>query len=136
MSNCIFCSIIKNEIPSTKIYETDKVFAFLDIAPMNEGHTLIIPKFHSETILDLPLDFAEEVLKAQQIIAKALMKSLGASGFNCIQNNYPSSGQMVPHVHWHILPRYQASEFPLWKQGKYESIEAMNDLAQKIIKNI
>ncbi len=132
MSDCIFCSIIKGSLPSTKLYETDKVLAFLDIAPLNKGHALIIPKYHSETILDLPLEYAEDALKAQQVVAAALMKSLGANGFNCIQNNYPASGQVVGHVHWHIIPRYKASEFPLWTQSSYDSMEEMAQFAEKI----
>ncbi len=132
MSDCIFCKIIQGDIPSAKLYETDKVFAFLDIAPMNEGHALVIPKYHSITILDLPGEYAQDVLIAQQKIAKALMDCLGATGFNCIQNNFPSSGQVVGHVHWHIIPRFDASEFPLWKQSQYDSLESMNALAEKI----
>ncbi len=136
MSDCIFCSIIEGSLPSTKLYENDKVLAFLDIAPLNKGHALIIPKFHSETILDLPLEYAKDALEAQKIVASALMKSLGAKGFNCIQNNYPASGQVVGHVHWHIIPRFDVSEFPLWKQSSYQSMEEMAQFAAKIRANI
>ncbi len=136
MSDCIFCKIIQGDIPSSKIYETDKVFVFLDIAPMNFGHALVIPKYHSETILDLPLEYAQDALEAQQKVATALMKGLGASGFNCIQNNFPSSGQVVPHVHWHIIPRYDASEFPMWKHSAYNGIEHMKEIADKITAHI
>ncbi len=132
MSNCLFCSIINGEIPSAKLYENDKVYAFLDIAPLNKGHALIIPKFHCETILDLPLEYAHDAIMAQQMIAKALMTSLGATGFNCIQNNFESSGQEVFHVHWHIIPRFERAEFPLWKQGSYKDIEEMQEFAKKI----
>ncbi len=132
MSDCIFCSIIEGSLPSTKLYENDKVLAFLDIAPLNKGHALVIPKFHSETILDLPLDYARDALEAQQIVAKALMKALGANGFNCIQNNYAASGQVVGHVHWHVIPRFKASEFPLWTQGSYNNVEEMAEFAKKI----
>ncbi len=136
MSDCIFCKIIQGSIPSTKLFETDKVIAFLDIAPMNDGHALVIPKYHAETILDLPLEYAHDALMAQQKIAKALMLGLGATGFNCIQNNFPSSGQVVGHVHWHIIPRFSVNEFPLWKQKQYNNQEHVSDVAQKIIANI
>ncbi len=132
MDDCIFCKIIQGDIPSAKLYESDKVYAFLDIAPMNEGHALVIPKHHAETILDLPLEYAQEALHAQKVIAKALMEGLGAEGFNCIQNNFPASGQMVGHVHWHIIPRYDVSEFPLWKQKQYVDSNAMNTVLEKI----
>lgn len=135
-NDCIFCAIIDGKLPSTKLYETDKVLAFLDIAPFNEGHTLIIPKYHAENILELPEDFGNEILKAQKIVASALMKTLNAKGFNCFQNNFAAAGQVVFHVHYHVLPRYDVSEFPLWKPAKYESQDAMNDLAKKIIEHI
>ncbi len=132
MADCLFCSIIHGDIPSAKLYENDKVYAFLDIAPLNKGHALVIPKFHSETILDLPLEYATDLLDAQKKIGKALMQSLGASGFNCFQNNFHASGQEVYHVHWHVIPRFQRSEFPLWKQGAYENIDSMAEFAKKI----
>lgn len=133
MPDCIFCKIAASEIPSAKIYEDDKVFAFLDLAPAAKGHTLIVPKAHAETILDLPAGFGESVLVAMAKIGRAQMKALGAAGFNCLQNNFSAAGQEVMHLHWHVIPRFEGDGLGLkWAQGKYGSQDEMKLLAGKI----
>lgn len=104
MDNCIFCKIIKGEIPSYKIYENDKVYAFLDISDDMTGHTLVIPKKHSRNIFDTNKEDLEAVIDAVQEISKHY-KDLGYDGVNILNANEPSAEQSVFHLHFHILPR-------------------------------
>jgi len=106
MQECVFCKIVKREIPSYKIYEDSDIVAFLDIAPATPGHTLVVPKNHFKDIFDVD----EETLKKINIVIKKIasqMKSaLGVEGINVIQNNGKLAGQLVEHIHFHIIPRY------------------------------
>ena len=106
MTDSIFSKIIRGEIPSHKVYEDDFVIAILDIAPLSEGHTLVIPKEPAETIDQLSDDHAAAVGRVLPRIARAIMKVTGASAYNLLQNNGKPAGQAVPHVHFHIIPRY------------------------------
>lgn len=124
MENCLFCKIIKGEIPSSKIYEDKNTFAFLDISPVNKGHALIIPKMHSETILDMDDEDAANLIKTIKKISKAVMTSTNADGFNIMMNNYKASGQIIPHAHFHIIPRFENDGLKHWPQGKYFNDEA------------
>lgn len=105
-NNCLFCAIAAGEIPSTKVYEDDEVLAFLDTNPASEGHTLVIPKVHSEGLLDTDDEVLKAlVLKVKKIAAEVKTK-YNADGFNILQNNGEASGQTVKHIHFHIIPRY------------------------------
>lgn len=107
MENCVFCKIIKGEIPAAIVYEDDFFIGFLDINPRSEGHTLIIPKIHTETLLDLPEEFASKLGLVIKGIALELVRILDAKGFNVLSNNGESAGQVVRHLHFHIIPRYE-----------------------------
>jgi len=131
MNNCLFCKIIKGEIPSEKIYEDENVYAFLDIAPVNPGHTLVIPKKHFETMTEMTDDILSEVIVATNKISKAIMKGMDVKGFNIGLNNGKVAGQLVPHVHFHIMPRKENDNLKLWPQRKYEDGEA-GEVAEKI----
>jgi len=132
--DCIFCKIVKGDIPSAKIYEDDKVIAFLDIAPANKGHALVIPKEHYETLLELPDDLRSHMMAIVKNIARAQSSSLGNKGFNVLINNHKEAGQLVPHVHFHIIPRFGREKMCLnWKPTKYKDKE-INDFADKIKK--
>ena len=123
--DCIFCKIIKGEIPSNKIYEDEDVLAFLDINPCNKGHTLVITKEHYETFNDIPKDKLEKLTSTTQDIAKAIVETTSCHGFNIAMNNKKAAGQLVPHVHFHIIPRFDNDNVvPPWKHGKYEEREA------------
>lgn len=136
MDECIFCRIVSGEIPSDGVYETGNVLAFLDIAPVQSGHVVLIPKLHYATLLDLPLVLGEELLRAQKRIAASLMNALGADGVNIGMNINEAAGQLVYHAHFHLIPRYTGDNLDLWKQGKYESSEAMAKVADKIRKYV
>jgi histidine triad (HIT) family protein len=121
----IFTRIIKGEVPSHKVYEDAHVFAFLDIGPLSRGHTLVIPKEEKVTLDQLSDDAAAALGRALPRICRAVMKATGASAFNVLQNNGPLAHQAVPHVHFHIIPRYdQADAAGLsidWEPGKLDT---------------
>ena len=105
-NNCIFCAIAAGEIPSFKVYEDELVVAYLDINPFSEGHTLVIPKAHSEGLLDTPDATLAEIVVRVKKVAAHLKAALPCDGFNILQNNGEAAGQTVRHVHFHIVPRY------------------------------
>lgn len=132
MGECIFCLIAQGKIPSSKIYETDSLYAFLDLNPVHKGHTLIIPKKHAENIFDLDPSLGGELVSFMKKVGRAVMETTGATGLNIYQNNGRSAGQEVDHLHWHLIPRFDGDGLKLWPQGKYDSMEEMNGLAEKI----
>ena len=107
MSDCIFCKIIENSIPSYTIYEDDYFKVILDRFPSTLGHTLIIPKVHAENIFDLDDEYASKLLVLAKKIAIALKQSLNAEGLNLLQNNGEIAGQAIFHFHLHLIPRYK-----------------------------
>lgn len=135
-NDCIFCRIVRGELPSSQVYADDKVIAFLDLAPAAKGHTLVVPREHYATMFDVPPELAPALLGASQRVGRALMEEMGAEGVNVGQNNYAAAGQMVFHVHWHIIPRYTGDGLKLWEQGSYGSAEEMNELARRIAERI
>lgn len=125
MDDCIFCKIVKGEIPSTKIYEDEHVLSFLDIMPAAQGHALVIPKKHGKTLLDVssPMEL-EYVIKAVQKVGAAVVKATDAEGFNVLQSNHEVAGQVIPHLHFHIIPRKKDDNLNFgWKPGKSEQEE-------------
>jgi len=104
-SECIFCRILKGELAAQKVFENERIVAFLDINPISWGHTLVMPKAHHETFTDLPDDVAGALVLATQQVARAVVKAAGAEGFNLLMNNHRCSGQAIPHAHFHVIPR-------------------------------
>lgn len=122
--DCIFCKIIKGEIPSTKLYEDDDILSFLDIRPANKGHALIIPKEHYETFNDIPAEKLAKIIEIVQKIAKAVEKSIQPDGYNILMSNKEAAEQVIPHAHIHIIPRFKTDDFKLvWTNKKYEEGE-------------
>ena len=103
--DCIFCKIAKGEIKSNKICENDNFFSIPDANPKAEGHTLVISKNHYKTTLDMPSSLGLELLDCIKETAFKLMKKYDSDGFNIVSNNFESAGQVIHHVHFHILPR-------------------------------
>ncbi|WP_308775331.1 HIT family protein [uncultured Bilophila sp.] len=130
--NCIFCKIAHGEIPCTSVFESEDLIAFLDISPVNKGHTLLVPKAHMETLFDVPGGIGENVLAAMKRVGAAVMAATGAEGLNVVQNNYPAAGQQVPHVHWHLIPRFAGDGHTAWPQGAYQDMREMAALADAI----
>ena len=124
MADCIFCKIAEGEISCSKVYEDDMTIAFLDIGPVAKGHTLVVPKGHFEKIYDMDDESISALMKAVRKVSRALEKTFDA-GFNVLNNNGEKAGQVVKHVHFHIIPRTGFEEFSFnWPSGKYTEEEA------------
>ncbi|RYP33914.1 hypothetical protein DL767_004541 [Monosporascus sp. MG133] len=106
MAACIFCKIIKGEIPCFKLFESEKTLAYLDIGPLAKGHALVIPKFHGAKLSDIPDEHLGEILP----VAKKLVKATGAENYNILQNNGRIAHQVVDHVHFHVIPKPNEKE--------------------------
>ncbi len=104
--DCIFCKIAKGEIPSVKVFEDERIFAFLDINPVTKGHCLIIPKQHFENVFDLAENVLAEIVKVAKELSKNIKDNLGATGVNLINSSGKSAEQTVFHFHLHVVPRY------------------------------
>ncbi len=117
-SECIFCKIIRSEIPSAKVYEDDHVLAFLDISQVTKGHTLIIPKVHQADIYSLTPDVASQLFSKVPAIASALKEAYEPIGVNILNNNGEAAGQSVFHYHLHLIPRYGKGDGfgSVWKE--------------------
>ncbi len=113
---CLFCRIVRNEIPAKKVFEDEKVLAFLDINPRNPGHTLVIPKKHYETILDIPEAEIGDLFKTVKKISAMIKNGLNAQGISISQSNGSVAGQVVAHMHVHVIPRF-VTEGPVGLEG-------------------
>ena len=105
----VFAKILRGELPAHKVYETDRVLAFMDIMPRADGHALVIPKVKARTILDIPADDLAELIKAVQQVAKASKQAFGADGITIQQFNESAGGQIVFHLHFHVIPRHEGT---------------------------
>ena len=132
-NDCIFCAIAAGEIPSFKVYEDDVVLAYLDISPFTEGHTLVIPKAHSEGLLDTPDETLAAVLARVRKVAAHLKSALPCDGFNILQNNGEAAGQTVMHIHFHIIPRYAGE--PLAFESHKGDMSELSALASRLSQN-
>ncbi len=110
MSNCIFCQIVKKEIPCRRVYEDENNLAFLNIKPLASGHTLIIPKKHFENILEVEKNDLQALISAVQKTAKIIQEKFKPGGMEIIQRNGREAGQEIEHVHFHIIPYYKKSD--------------------------
>ena len=130
--DCLFCKIIKGEIPCYKIYEDDYTLAFLDIAKDVDGHTLVIPKKHFDNLLDCDQETLNHVMNTVQLISNHYINHCGFSGINLINNNGTSAEQAINHLHIHIIPRkHSFGGFEL-STGIYVSSIEPEDIAKKI----
>lgn len=134
--NCIFCKILQGEIPCSRVYETPEILAFLDIAPVNLGHVLVIPKTHLQDIWALPPTLAPQMLEAIQTVGNAMKEALGATGMNVGMNNGASAGQLVRHAHWHLIPRFEDDGLSLWPQKHYDDPGEMERVAKAIARAV
>jgi histidine triad (HIT) family protein len=130
-SMTIFSKIIAGEIPSYKIVENDKFFAFLDIFPLREGHTLVVPKTEVDNMFDLPEEYLKEMLVFARPIAKAIEKS-----FNCNRCGIEVIGLEVPHAHLHLVPINSANDLNFTREKLKLSPEEMKKIQEKIISNL
>jgi histidine triad (HIT) family protein len=112
-ANCVFCRIIRDEIPSFRIFEDDRTIAFMDINPAGPGHALVIPKTHSETLFALEEPWLAATVSVAQRVARAVQNVFRPYGLNIVQANGPGAAQSVPHFHWHVLPRAKDDGLPM-----------------------
>lgn len=128
----LFKKIIEGEIPCEKVYEDDVAFAFLDINPVNPGHTLVIPKTWSAGFLDADEDTICKLIPVIQKVAKAVKEATGAEGINIHQNEGEVAGQKVFHLHFHIIPRFAHDGFTHWHGTPYADSEAAKEMGERI----
>lgn len=130
--DCIFCKIVKGEIPCYKVYENEKVLAFLDIYPANYGHILVIPKEHYNNILDVDENDLSEVIKVVKKICEVLTILVDPDGINILQSNNPAAGQVINHIHFHIIPRFSNDKVTFhWEHQKLEK-QQFEELANRL----
>jgi histidine triad (HIT) family protein len=124
MEDCVFCKIIVGEIPAARLVETDRAISFLDINPVNPGHALVMPKRHVASLLDLTQDELHVTSFLAKRVAGAVCEATGSPAFNILQNDGTAAGQLIGHVHFHVIPRKPDDGFALgWRQLSYEEGE-------------
>jgi histidine triad (HIT) family protein len=131
---CIFCRIAQKQVPANLVYEDEKALAFLDIRPLNEGHTLVIPKAHYETIFDIPQELITYLHGITKQVAIAVKKATKADGISIIQQNGKAASQEVFHLHIHVIPRYEDQKLPRFSDVKEADREKLSQTATKIRK--
>jgi len=134
--DCIFCRIIARALPAEILYESARVIAILDINPIHHGHALVIPKAHCADFLAVPDGDLHEVLRATQIVARALVDALQLDGFNIFSNNGRVAGQSVFHFHMHVTPRYPDDDIRFVLKLKSYPGGSMADYAARIRRHI
>ena len=132
VKNCIFCKIIQGEIPSFKLYEDGLTYAFMDINPLNDGHALVIPKYHAENIHTMPDEWFGPTMSTVQCIATAINKVVQPEGINLLQANGPGAKQSVFHFHMHVIPRYADDGVGMNWEIKPGNKDAIAKLAERI----
>ena len=133
---CIFCRIVSGQIPATKIYEDDVVVAFLDIGAISDGHTLVMPRQHFEKVHSCPPELLAQIWTRIGKIAGAVASAVGSDGYNVLCNNGRVAGQVVDHLHFHIVPRRSGDGvFTQWPSFKYRPGQ-VEVIAEKIRKHL
>ena len=132
MLDCVFCSIIENKTPAVKLYKDEHTLVFLDIHPVNPGHALVVPREHIRTIYDAPEDTLAHIMTTPKKLAIAIKTGVGADGINLMQNNERAAGQLVDHLHLHVVPRFSGDGFTHWKGRKPYAEGEIETVAEKI----
>lgn len=135
METCLFCKMVAGEIPVQKVYEDEHVLGFLDIHPVNIGHTLVIPKIHSANLYDTPDETLSHLFPVIKKLAIAIKKGVGADGINIEMNNDAPAGQIIFHAHIHIIPRFSGDGFTHWHGPRDYNDGEASEVAQKIFKS-
>jgi histidine triad (HIT) family protein len=132
VESCIFCRIAQKQVPASVIFENEKVMAFLDIRPLSEGHTLVIPKAHYESIFDIPKDLIAYLHGVTKRIAIAVAEATNADGIRINQQNGKAAGQDILHLHVHVIPRYEGQKLPRFSETSETDREELSRTAAKI----
>ena len=133
---CVFCAIASRQVPASVIYEDEKVLGFLDINPLTEGHTLIIPKYHAEDVFDISEEDLKHISAVAQRIADRMKEVINAEGVDLFQASGQAADQQVPHFHLHVIPRKTGDQLSLheWWVSQIKKVEPekLNELARKL----
>jgi diadenosine tetraphosphate (Ap4A) HIT family hydrolase len=129
---CIFCRIVSKELPASIVHEDDEVMAFMDVGAATKGHTLVIPKKHVKTVFELDAGTASAVFTAATRISKALRKAVKCDGLNLLVANEEAAGQVVFHLHVHLIPRYAGDDFGMEFRYKNPPREELDETAAEI----
>ena len=136
MDDCVFCKMVAGEIPVAKVYENETVLAFLDIGPVSDGHTLVIPKQHCRNVHECDPEILAQMGSCLGKIAGAVAEAMDADGYNVLCNNGRAASQVVEHVHFHIIPRRMGdgvfTQWPAYQYGKGQ----IEDMAEKIRRSL
>lgn len=131
MEDCIFCKIIKGDLPSSKVYEDDDILAILDINPTKPGHTLVFPKVHTQNIEETSEKTLAKIMAVVKKVGKSIKENLPADSYNVSENNDKAAGQLIPHIHFHVVPRHKDDGLRLWPQRPYpdgKAAEVLNKI--------
>lgn len=129
--DCVFCDIINGKEEAEILYQDENIISFLDIRPVNYGHTLVIPKKHFDNFLSVPSEELKCIISGVQLLSSVIKSSINADGFNIVVNNGTAAGQTVFHFHFHIIPRF-ADDFKFKPNFKKYSNGSMKEFADKI----
>jgi histidine triad (HIT) family protein len=130
--SCIFCKIVYKQASSSIIYEDEAVMVFLDIRPLNMGHTLVIPKEHYVDIFHIPQTLLSQIHKIAQQVSSPIKKATAADGISIIQQNGKAAGQDVFHIHVHVVPRFEGQKLPPFHELKEVERAKLDEMAKKI----
>ncbi|MCX7591082.1 MAG: HIT family protein [Kiritimatiellae bacterium] len=132
-SECVFCRIVKGSIPAVRVYEDESILAFMDIAPLVKGHTLVIPKAHHMGMGDISPALLQELVVIMRMVAKAQKDGLKADGVNVFLADGRVAGQEIDHIHFHVIPRFAGDGYSFnWRPGRYANREEMEQLAVRM----
>jgi histidine triad (HIT) family protein len=134
--SCIFCQIVRKQAPASIIYEDETVLVFLDIRPLNLGHTLVIPKGHYVDIFDIPENVLSQTHKVSKLASLAVKKATNANGISIIQQNGKAAGQDIFHIHVHVVPRFEGQKLPPFRELREVEREKLDVMANKIRKHL
>jgi histidine triad (HIT) family protein len=136
MDGCVFCKMVAGEIPVARVYEDEAVLAFLDIGPISDGHTLVVPRQHCTRIHECDPELLAEVARRLGKIAEAVVAAMGSDGYNVLSNNGAAAGQVVDHLHFHIIPRKAGDRvFTQWPSYRYRKGQ-IEEIAARIRQNL
>ena len=133
---CIFCKIVKDQLPSAKVYEDDEVVAFMNLQQKNPGHTLVIPRQHYRNIYDISEDSAAAIMRVAVRLSRAIKTAFEPDGMNTLQNSEPAAMQSVFHYHLHLIPRYQGDDLFAIFRAPAASPEELQSNAEKLKKGL
>ena len=134
--NCVFCQIIRKEAPSSVVFEDAEVVAFMDIRPVAEGHTLVIPRQHYVDIYDTPEEVVANIHKITKRVANAVKKATGADGISIVQQNGKAAGQDIFHIHIHVIPRFEGQKMPRFGDLRAANRKRLDQAAANIRKHL